>query len=88
MTGRLAPQGVAQVCGVYNGPHLGRNTGPAKHLQSIDGRHAETDVADVFVGREILIGQNDSLYQLAPILAAPLSPAALALREALGNAEE
>lgn len=48
----------AQVGRRNDRPNFRGHAAPAKHLRGVYGRNAEADVADVAVGREILIGED------------------------------
>ena len=44
-------------------PDVGDDAAAAQHFAGVQGRDAESDVADVLVGGEIFIGQDESLHQ-------------------------
>jgi hypothetical protein len=46
-----------QIRRIDNGPDFRRNAIRPQSLGGIQCRHAQADVADVFVGREILVGE-------------------------------
>ncbi len=60
--GRIALQSIAQVFGADHRPDVGDDAAAAKHLAGVQGRDAESDVADVLLGGEILIGEDQSLH--------------------------
>ena len=62
--GGIALQTSGEIFRVHNGPDVGDDARAPQDLAGIQCRHAEPDVADVLVGGEILIGQDETLHQL------------------------
>ena len=64
VSGGIALQSIAQILGVDHRPDVGDDAAAAKHLAGVQGRDAESNVADVLVGGEILVGEDQSLHLL------------------------
>ena len=62
MSSGIALQAIAEIFRADNGPDVGDNATAAKNFAGVQRRDTESDMADVLMSGEILIGEDQSLH--------------------------